>query len=394
MANSNRKRESKQRPGLFRALGKSSPPSSIEIAQRSYRMIKTYKHDSWAATALFESCDDGPRNKVVCKFNRVQPIGPIPMAWLGRRLADREFAMYDLLADLPEIATAYRVVRADGRQLINACAHDFIEGHPLRWHDLVNDDFFDKLDRRLVEMHRRSVAYVDMNKAENVIVNIYGDPCLIDFQISQRWPSLWLRAPLRILQRSDLYHSFKLRRRFRPDLLTRQQETKAIPWWIRAHRLIANPFRACRRKLLVGLRIRHGKGMPQGEVFVEDALKADGSRGDSVDQNKPILKLYRLLRCPEYVERFQSGQQYVNQLFTDLLSGAPLQKVDRKLAKKIRDASDHNKVVEMLKCKTFFVLSGRWDNKWIESKTRSIMQALDGADSANLPLSVSKRNAA
>lgn len=300
----------------------------------------------------------------------------MPMVWLGKRLANREFEMYHQLADLPNIATGYRDVFHSGMVQINACAHDFIEGHPLRWHDVVDDDFFDKLDAQLIEMHRRDMAYVDMNKAENVIVNADGDPCLIDFQISQRWPSFWLRAPLRILQRSDLYHSFKLRRRFRPDLMDRKQETKWIPWWIRAHRTIATPFRACRRRLLVALRIRHGKGMPQGEVFVEDALKADGSRGETSDQEKPILRLYRLLRSPAYVERFGSGQQYIQQMFEDLIADSALQPVDKKLAKKIRYASDHNKVVEILKCKTFFLMSGRWDQEWIEAKTDSVKLSL------------------
>jgi hypothetical protein len=298
------------------------------------------------------------------------------------------------LADLPDVATGYRDVHANGSLLPNACAHDFIEGHPLRWHDVVDDQFFDKLDARLRAMHQRHVAYVDMNKAENVIVNAKGDPCLIDFQISQRWTSVWLRFPLGILQRSDLYHSFKLRRRFRPDLLDRRQETQGIPWWIRAHRTIATPFRACRRRLLVGLRIRTGKGMPQGEVFVEDALKTDGSRGDTGDHNKPILRLYRLLRSPAYVERFGSGQQYVSQMFADLIAGSPLQPVDKKLAKKIQFASDHNKVVEMLKCKTFFLASQRWDGAWIGAKTDSIEQSLVVAGSNAKADSNAARNAA
>ena len=203
--NSKKKTESsgKKRPALFRALGKNDPPNEIEVGDRMYRCVKVYKHDSWAATALFESCDSQPQHKIVCKFNRMQPIGLIPMGWLGKRLANREFEMYQLLGDVPEIATGYREVKQNGILLNNACAHDFIEGHPLRWHDVVNDNFFDKLDSTLTEMHRRNVAYVDMNKAENVIVNANGDPCLIDFQISQRWPSIWLRIPLRILQRSQ-----------------------------------------------------------------------------------------------------------------------------------------------------------------------------------------------
>lgn len=375
MANKKSDRTSKERPSLFRALGRQSPPDTVEVDQRSFRLVKIYKHDSWAATALYAS-DDQQGHKIVCKFNRTQPIGLLSMKWLGVRLANREYEMYRILADLPNIATGYREITHKGKRLVNACAHDFIEGHPLRWHDVVKDDFFDQLDTNLTTMHQRSIAYVDMNKAENVIVNENGDPCLIDFQISQRWPSIWLWAPLRILQRSDLYHSFKLRRRFRPDLLDADQEKKSVPWWIRAHRLIANPFRACRRRLLVALKVRSGKGMPQGEVFVEDALKADGDRNDAAEQNKPILRLYRLLRSPEYAERFTTGQAYVRQMFVDLIGQSPLEKVDQQLEKKIRDASDHNKVVEMFKCKTFFILSQRWQDAFIESKIDAIRTTL------------------
>ena len=42
-------------------------------------------------------------------------------------------------------------------------------------------------------MHERKVAYIDLHKRENILVNERGDPCLIDFQISVAWPR-WLPA--------------------------------------------------------------------------------------------------------------------------------------------------------------------------------------------------------
>ncbi len=194
------KSTSNDRPSLFRALGNSDPPALIEVDHLKYRRLRIIKHDSWAATALYETpAGDTPR-KIVCKFNRTQPVGPLPMKWLGRRLAEREFQMYQLLADIPGIAKGFRHISGDGVLNPNASGHEFIEGHPLRWHDFVKDDFFDRLDACLVEMHQRNVAYVDMHKSENIIVNEQGDPCLIDFQISMRWNSVLLRLPLRILQ--------------------------------------------------------------------------------------------------------------------------------------------------------------------------------------------------
>ena len=66
----------------------------------------------------------------------------------------------------------------------------------------------------------------------------------------------------RIFQKSDKYHLMKHWVRCRPDqcdteLIARQRR---IPWWIRAHRLVARPFREMRRRLLVRVGVRAGKG--------------------------------------------------------------------------------------------------------------------------------------
>ena len=71
------------RPKLFRALGKHEPPPAITIGDDRYELVEVLKHDSWAATAIYASAAE----KVVCKFNRLQRIGLLPMRWLGRKLA-------------------------------------------------------------------------------------------------------------------------------------------------------------------------------------------------------------------------------------------------------------------------------------------------------------------
>ena len=58
------------RPRVFRALGKADPPEQVEIDNHSYRRVDILKHDSWAATALYQ----GPRGMVVAKFNRQQSV--------------------------------------------------------------------------------------------------------------------------------------------------------------------------------------------------------------------------------------------------------------------------------------------------------------------------------
>jgi hypothetical protein len=43
------------------------------------------------------------------------------------------------------------------------------------------------------------------------------------------------------------------------------------PWWIRAHRCVAVPFRSIRRRLLTALRIRSADGQASSEAFPEIA---------------------------------------------------------------------------------------------------------------------------
>ena len=175
-----------------------------------------------------------------------------------------------LLADLPNVPDLRRPVRVGGKLLDNAVAHVYVPGRPLARHDCVADDFFPRLGRLLAEMHRRNMAYVDLHKRENILVGDDGQPYLIDFQISvalgRRWPADTevMRGLLTLLQRSDEYHFRKHVAHNRPDLYAEMplSETVGRPWWIRAHRFIAVPFRSLRRRLLAATARprRHGNG--------------------------------------------------------------------------------------------------------------------------------------
>lgn len=111
--------------------------------------------------------------------------------------------------------------------------------------DTLNDTFFPLLQDILKQLHRRDIAYVDLNKAENIIVGDDGNPYLVDFQISFTLPRWWpgnslpMRVLLHILQRSDEYHLMKHFVRIRPDLLPpEQRDIKQLrPWWIRGWRM-------------------------------------------------------------------------------------------------------------------------------------------------------------
>ena len=363
---------SKKRPRVFLALGHTQPPAEIVINAVPLTIEKTIKHDSWAATALYRSRDG--KRKVVCKFNRMQSIFGFPMRWLGRMLARRESKMYERLSDLPNIAEGFKEIHVDGKIARHATAHEFIDGHPLRWYDNVNDTFFLKLESTLRELHRRSIAYVDMNKSENVIVDQNGDPCLIDFQISVRMPGVWPCSwVLRILQRSDLYHCDKLKYRYRPDQIEKSGVKK--PWWIRMHRRIANPFRAMRRGLLVRLGIRKGKGKPQTEAFIEEGLRK--SENSANETQFPILQLYELLTSPEYFQACGSDNEaYSEQIFQDLV-GPPLNQTDRDLIRHLKTAPTFCKAIDALRYQRVFVESHCWDSAWIAAKRDQLRLKID-----------------
>jgi len=268
----------KARPAIFRALGDQSPPERIVIDAETFVLQDVFKHDSWAATALYE----GPRYSVVCKMNRRQPIMGLPTRWLGRFLANRESFAYSRLAKTPGIIDGCGRIFVDGVHWPNATAHVFVAGHPLGSQEEVNDEFFPALLKTLQEVHRRGFAYVDLHKRENILVGESGEPYLIDFQISYfgaRRDLLWpvRQVVLGVLQKSDLYHLSKHVKRLRPDQLE-SLGLAAInnrPWWIKAHRVVAVPFRQTRRWFLAKIGVRGKSGRSATEVFAEHAFRCE-----------------------------------------------------------------------------------------------------------------------
>ena len=259
------------RPALFLAMGRGEPPPRIEIDGVSYCRIHCFKHDSWAATALYQSAN----KQVVVKFNRQQPVFGIPMKWLGRALARRERQMLRRLADVSQVPAACGQVTVDGRPAPTAAGHDFVAGRSLLGiESSVDERFFFRLEQLLDELHQRNVAYVDLHKRDNILVDEQGEPHLIDFQISLCLPRVWpLSWVLKILQSCDRYHLEKHKRFLRPDLCN---GNLVIPRWIQLHRLIAIPFRQARRWLLVQLGIRQTSGMANSEYAPQEELRKAG----------------------------------------------------------------------------------------------------------------------
>lgn len=264
----------KPRPRWLRALGDGSPPEQLEIGGGSHRLVEVFKHDSWAATALYAGPNGARR---VVKIHRRSSAFGVPLGWIGWLTARREQRMLRNLADLPGIPALAGPVLSGGIPQRNTVAREYLSGHPLGDREAVNDRFFPELRDLLHAMHGRRIVYVDLHKRENVLVSESGDPCLFDFQISIDWPK-WLpvRPIFSILSGSDDYHLLKHWARCRPDqcgVVDAQMATRR-PWWIRTHRLIARPIREMRRRLLVRIGVRTGKGRVESEQFAEHALRA------------------------------------------------------------------------------------------------------------------------
>jgi hypothetical protein len=263
----------KPRPGWLKALGRQSLPEAVTIGGKSHRLRETFKHDSWAATGLY----GGPSGELtIVKLHRRAPIFGVPMEWLGRRMARHEIKLLTALSDLRGIPALEGQVALAGQVLGNAVARKYIEGHPLGNREDVNDAFYPALGALLRTMHSRKIAYVDLHKRENILVNDNGEPCLIDFQISVAWPDWLPKGPVfALLRRGDEYHLMKHWSRSRPEQCGFDERAlrKQIPWPIRAHRLVARPFREFRRRLLVRLGVRSGKGRVETELFAEHALR-------------------------------------------------------------------------------------------------------------------------
>jgi hypothetical protein len=268
----------RNRPALFRALGRLDPPAEVQIDGQTLRRASIFKHDSWAATARYR----GAGRDVVCKFNRVQPIPGLPIRHLGQWLARREALALARLAGVEGIPRLCGPVHAAGRRLTNAVAHDFIHGHPMAIGERPDDRFFPRLRELLAEVHARHIAYVDLHKRENVVVGDDGRPYLVDFQVCY---GLWhphmqqssvMRRALATLQRMDMYSFTKHVGRQRADQfsLIGCEKFASRPWWINAHRGFAVPLRQLRRRLLTVLQIRsNGKAMT--EAFPEDAIRRE-----------------------------------------------------------------------------------------------------------------------
>ncbi len=268
----------KKRPPLLRALGEQEPPSIVVVGGKTYDLETVYKHDSWAATALYKEAGG---TQITCKFNRQAPIAGLPMTWLGKRLARRESEFLRDLAGLELAPDFMGEIYVDGVPQDHAVARRFIPGAPLMKGQRVPDDFFPRLFTLLNLMHERGIAYLDLNKKENIVVGEDGRPYLVDFQISFRLPRSRLgrtrlfKGIFEQIAESDRYHVYKHLSHCRPDLASPDELKRATdpPRAIKIVRVPATAWRKLRRRLLVAMGVRSGAGFAVTEADPEDAVR-------------------------------------------------------------------------------------------------------------------------
>ena len=274
------------------------PPAELTLARATYRLVKVFKHDFYAATCLYESSgarepatlplplqgEVGPKARegaspepspgpsgrplpegeesivrprdcprVVVKFYRQQDFCGLPAAWIGRFSRDHERAIYRALAGVSGVPRYVGDVGATG------LAIEYVDARPADHLDALPPGWFDSLRAVLDQVHARGVAYVDANKLSNLLVAGDGQPWLIDFQIALRrrddWP--WPLRPLAArvvaaMQQKDLYHLYKHKRRLARHELRAEEEELSHPRGPlhRLHRWLTKPYRALRRRFL------------------------------------------------------------------------------------------------------------------------------------------------
>jgi RIO-like serine/threonine protein kinase len=167
------------------------------------------KSDRYARTLRVRLADG---TRAVHKTSVVVLPPGVRVAPAARRLAQRE------ANHLARLAGVRGIPRLLGRQSPDALLREWIDGTTLRELSDVPDATFPALREVLAFVHARGVAYADLAKEENVIVDPAGAPWLVDFQISVAKGS-WLGGFAQRLMKADRYHLARHVKRRRPDQL-------------------------------------------------------------------------------------------------------------------------------------------------------------------------------
>ncbi len=229
------------------------PPETIDLRGATYRLVRVFKHDFFAATCLYETPQPCELSRIVVKFARRQPFCGLPARWMGRMMADHEQAIYRALEGV------VGVPKWAGRLDENVYAIEYVDAVPLDHMESPPGGFFDRLGDLFDAVHLRGIGYCDANKRSNILVGEDGRAFLVDFQLSIRlrddlpWPVRQImRAVVNYIAERDLYHICKHKRRLAPAELTEEEEklSRRRSGLHLLHRKLTKPWRAIRRRFL------------------------------------------------------------------------------------------------------------------------------------------------
>jgi predicted Ser/Thr protein kinase len=221
-------------------------PAHVDLRGRRFRLIRTFKHNFISAVGLYAA--EGER--VVLKCYRQAPFLGMPVDWLWSHAADHEAAVLAAAQGIRGVPALL------GRWGMTGVLREYVAGEPLTRKAEVGDAFFPAFYEILDHLHERGIAYVDLEKAENILRGEDGLPYLIDFQIAFYAPGprlgrlAFVRKLGRMLCRVDLYHARKHHRRMRPDQLSTEAiaRSRERPLPVRIANWLHTPWKELRRK--------------------------------------------------------------------------------------------------------------------------------------------------
>lgn len=136
------------------------------------------------------------------------------LAWLARRLLQREANTLAALNDIPGVP---KLINSDNHTLLRT----FLPGVPMYVGQPTDAGYFRDAARLLRRIHTAGVVHNDLAKEPNVLVSEDGSPAFIDFQLARY--SRQRGRLFRIAAREDIRHLLKHKRSYRPDLLTSRE---------------------------------------------------------------------------------------------------------------------------------------------------------------------------
>jgi hypothetical protein len=273
----------------FYACGAAGLPPQITYLGGQYALERVLKHDFHAATGLYRRQDPQSPVRLICKINRQMHFYFLPLGWIGRLMTRSEIGKLRRCEGIPEVPRV--LARLDAHTYV----YEYIEGLTLDDRPPLPDDFFDRLADALRRIHARHIVHFDLHKRGNILIDTQGRPHIIDFQIARhigdrvlvsRWLSVRLR---RGLQSYDIYHIYKHKRRFQPQLLTEAEEKLSYnhSWPLELHRALVRPYKKVRR---AGLRYLYAKGILAGTADAGTCTETNPVRWTKTNSAAPTDK--------------------------------------------------------------------------------------------------------